>query len=182
MRPRHRPGDGLDSALGAGVIVLGADPGKKGAIVLLDGRRVVAVERIADIVGTATWQASHAALCGRLRSLHAEHRVGLAVVELFAGRPGQGAGSAMTIGVGWGILVGCLSGLGIPVLTPSSASWTRTMFEGVSGEGKERGIGVALAHLPDLELRRGKERNNHDGVADAGCLALWGQRHPLGRE
>ena len=161
--------------------ILGVDPGKDGALVLLDGKCVVAFTRTRDLLGSAKWEAGYRGCTDWLRSQHAATPIRLAVLELFAGRPAQGAGSAMTTGVGWGLWIGALAGLGIPVLTPSSASWTRTMFEGVAGEGKERGIGVALAHLPDLELRRGKERKDHDGIADAGCLALWGQRHPLGR-
>lgn len=163
------------------MIVLGCDPGKAGALVVLDGRRVVASVKTADLIGKAKWQAAHGGLSEWIRSQHAEHKIGLAVVELFAGRPGEGRGSAMTIGVGWGIVVGILSGLGIPVLTPTSASWTRDLFAGVAGEGKERSIAVARSMLPDLELVGPRCRVPHDGLADAGCLSLWGQAHMLGR-
>lgn len=163
------------------MIVLGVDPGKTGAAVLLRGREVVAVRRTAELVGSAKWQAAHAGVTGWLRSVHAEHRVDLAVLELYGGRAGEGRGSMLTIGVGWGLWLGALSALEIPVLTPSAASWTRQMFVGVAGEGKERSANVARGMLPDLDLTPGRCVKVQDGIADAGCLALWGQSTAIGR-
>lgn len=155
-------------------MILGIDPGKDGAAVLLDGRRVVAQVRTADLLGKASWQAGYAGVTGWLRSVHAEHRVQLGVLELYAGRGGEGGGSMLTIGVGWGLWLGALAALEIPARTPSAAAWTRDLFVGVAGQGKERSIAVCRGELPDLVLVPPRARKPHDGLADAGCLALWG--------
>lgn len=159
--------------------VLGVDPGKDGAAVVLDGRLVLAAVRTRDLIGKADWHAGYGALASWLRTAHAQHRIGLAVLELHAGRPGEGGGSARTIGVGWGLWLGLLAALEIPLITPASSRWTRALLADVGGEGKERAL--AVARTLDLELRRGRERNEHDGLADAACLAMYGATHPLGR-
>lgn len=156
--------------------ILGIDPGKDGAAVLIEGRTVLAQARTADILGGASWQAGHPLVSGFVRGLHAMHRIDLAVLELYAGRAGQGRGSMLTIGVGWGLWLGVLSGLGISVRTPRSASVSSALFKGIAGEGKERGIAFASQELPDLDLMPGRCRKPHDGLADAGCLAVWGER------
>lgn len=156
--------------------ILGIDPGKDGALVLLRGREVLAATRTRDLIGAAKWQAAHARATGWLRSAHAEHRIDLAVLELAAGRPGEGRGSALTTGIGWGLWLGAVSALGIPVRTPASVSWTADLFRGVAGEGKERAVSLAMQEVPDLDLVPGRARKPHDGLADAACLALWGER------
>jgi hypothetical protein len=161
--------------------ILGIDPGKDGAAVLLDGRTVLAAVRTSELIGPAKWQAAHAQVTAWLRSAHAEHRIGLAVLELYGGRAGEGRGSMLTIGVGWGLWLGALSALEIPVQTPASASWTRDLFRGVAGDGKERGVLVASGMVPDLDLTPGRVRKPHTGLADAACLALWGASTALGR-
>lgn len=158
--------------------ILGIDPGKDGALVLLRGREVLAAVRTSELIGSAKWQAAHPLATGWLRSAHAAHRIDLAVLELFAGRSGRkgAAGSMLTIGVGWGLWLGAVSALGIPVRTPASASWTADLFRGVAGEGKERAVSLAMQEVPDLDLTPGRARKPHDGLADAACLALWGEK------
>ena len=154
--------------------ILGIDPGKDGALVLLRGREVLAATRTRDLIGAAKWQAAHARATGWLRSAHAEHWIDLAVLELYGGRSGEGRGSLLTVGVGWGMWLGAVSALGIPVRTPASASWTADMFRGIAGEGKELSVSRASQELPDLVLMPGRTRKPHDGLADAACLAMWG--------
>jgi hypothetical protein len=153
---------------------LGIDPGKDGALVLLDGRRPLASALLADLVGTARWEARADVVAGWIRSVHATYRIDRAVMELYAGRAGQGRGSMLTIGVGWGLLRGVCGGLGIPVRVASSARWQADLLNGLPGEGKDRAIAYALQEVPDLDLMPGRRRKPHDGLADAACLAVWG--------
>lgn len=161
--------------------ILGIDPGKTGGFVLLDGRAILAQRRTADVIGDAKWQAAHSQVSAYLRSLHAEHRIGLAVLELYAVRAGEGRGGGATTGVGWGLILGVLSALEIPVITPASSAWTRTMLRDIAGEGKDRAVSLVGTALPDLDLKPGRCRTPQSGLADAGALALYGQTHPLGR-
>lgn len=161
-------------------MILGIDPGRHGSFVLLGRGACVAQLRTADIIGTAKWEASHAEVTAALRSLHAEHRIRLAVLERASVRPGEGRGSGLTTGIGWGLLLGAVSALEVPVLMPTAAQWTRALFVGVPGEGKERSVAVART-IPGLDLTPGRCTKPQDGLADAGCLALWGGMQGLGR-
>lgn len=153
--------------------ILGADPGKDGAFVLISAdRAVLAHARIADLIGKLPWASAGPAVAEWVREQHATHRIDRAVLELYAGRPNQSG--SLTIGAGWGLIYGVLCGLEIPTRTPTSAVVAKAMFAGVAGEGKARGIALAMSDLPDLPLLRGRERNRHDGTADAGVLALYG--------
>lgn len=156
-------------------MILGIDPGKDGALVLLDGGRLAFAARTSEIA-SGRWETSADAMADVLRAVHAEHRIRGAVLELHAGRPGEGGGSARTVGVGWGLWRGTLAALKIETRTPASAAWTRDLFRGVPGEGKERAASVARGAVPDLDLRPGRCKKDHDGLADAACLALWGER------
>jgi hypothetical protein len=157
------------------VIALGLDPGKDGAIVLLDGASVVAQVRIATLLRGARWHAAHPAVTGWIRSAVVEHHPEVAALELYAGRPGEGRGSMLTVGVGWGLCLGALSALGVPVLTPTSATWTRDLLRGVAGEGKQRAICWASQAFFGLDLTPGRVATPHSGLADAACLARWAQ-------
>lgn len=156
------------------MICLGLDPGRDGAAVVLDGTRCVAQTRTSDLIGASKWHAAHVGVTDWLRSVHAEHCIDLAVLELYAGRPGEGRGSGLTTGVGWGLWLGAISALRIHVVIPASSKWTRALFSDVPGEGKERSIVVASRRVVDLDLRPGRCRKAHSGLADAACLALYG--------
>ena len=69
-------------------------------------------------------------------------------------------------------------GAGSVVLVPSASVWTRTMHRDLPGtDPKARSI--YAAEQAGVELRRGKERNAHDGIADAYGLARYAQTHAL---
>jgi hypothetical protein len=158
--------------------VLGLDPGKAGAAVLLVGDDHAVLE-FAPIVGGKKWEAVHPQLVGWLRTMHATYRIDLAVLELHAGRPKEGGGSARACGIGWGMWLGALSGLGIEVRTPTSARWQAIMLADLAGEGKDRAISLCQQRLPAIDLctgPTGRKRKPADGIADAACLALFGRR------
>jgi len=158
--------------------ILGIDPGKDGALVLLHmhGERVedhLAV-KLAPIVAGKRWEAVHTLVAGEIRAMHAAYPLDLAVLELHAGRPGEGGGSARTIGVGWGLILGILSGLGVRVIIPTAQTWQKVMLADLAGEGKERAITLCQQRVPGLDLIPARGRVPHSGLADAACLALYG--------
>lgn len=156
--------------------VLGIDPGKDGAAVLLVGDSDHMALMLAPVVGGKKWEAVHAEVTGWLRATHRTYPIDLAVLELHAGRPGEGAGSARTIGVGWGLWLGALSALCIPVIVPTAQKWQKELLADLAGEGKDRAVALARQRLPGLDLTPGRRRVPHTGLADAGCLALYGRR------
>jgi len=157
--------------------ILGIDPGKDGAAVLIrDGAHVHAV-LASELLCGQSWEAAHAEVTRWLRLVHATWPLDLVVLERVGGRPGEGATSARTMGVGWGLWLGGASMLGVPVIVPTPQRWQREMLSDLPGDTKARSGAWCRAHLPELDLTPGRRRVPHDGLADAACLAVYGRRH-----
>jgi crossover junction endodeoxyribonuclease RuvC len=157
--------------------ILGIDPGKDGAAVLIrDGAHVHAV-LASELLCGQSWEAAHAEVTRWLRLVHATWPLDLVVLERVGGRPGEGATSARTMGVGWGLWLGGASMLGVPVIVPTPQRWQREMLSDLPGDTKARSVAWCRAHLPELDLTPGRRRVPHDGLADAACLAVYGRRH-----
>lgn len=157
--------------------ILGIDPGKDGAAVLLrDGAHVHAVLS-SELLCGQSWEASHSEVTRWLRLLHTTWGLDLVVLERLGGRPGEGATSARTMGIGWGLWLGAASTLGVPVIVPTPQRWQREILADLPGDTKARSVAWCRAHLPALDLTPGRRRVPHDGLADAACLAIYGRRH-----
>jgi crossover junction endodeoxyribonuclease RuvC len=157
--------------------ILGIDPGKDGAAVLLrDGSHVHAVLS-SELLCGQSWEASHSEVTRWFRLLHTTWGLDLVVLERLGGRPGEGATSARTMGIGWGLWLGAASALGVPVIVPTPQRWQREILADLPGDTKARSVAWCRAHLPGLDLTPGRRRVPHDGLADAACLAVYGRRH-----
>jgi crossover junction endodeoxyribonuclease RuvC len=157
--------------------ILGIDPGKDGAAVLIrDGAHVHAV-LASELLCGQSWEAAHAEVTRWLRLVNATWPLDLVVLERVGGRPGEGATSARTMGVGWGLWLGGASMLGVPVIIPTPQRWQREILADLAGDTKARSVAWCRAHLPELDLTPGRRRVPHDGLADAACLAVYGRRH-----
>jgi crossover junction endodeoxyribonuclease RuvC len=157
--------------------ILGIDPGKDGAAVLIRGESHVHAVLASELLCGQSWEAAHAEVTRWLRLVHATWPLDLVVLERVGGRPGEGATSARTMGVGWGLWLGGASMLGVPVIVPTPQRWQREMLSDLPGDTKARSVAWCRAHLPELDLTPGRRRVPHDGLADAACLAVYGRRH-----
>lgn len=77
-------------------------------------------------------------------------------------------------GRGFGIWLGILGALEIPYRTVRPSQWTKRIFSGLPGKGKERSVQFARRMFPALELVPPGCRKPRDGRADAACLAYYG--------
>ena len=157
--------------------ILGIDPGKDGAAVLIRDESHVHAVLASELLCGQSWEAAHAEVTRWLRLVHATWPLDLVVLERVGGRPGEGATSARTMGVGWGLWLGGASMLGVPVIIPTPQRWQREMLSDLPGDTKARSVAWCRAHLPELDLTPGRRRVPHDGLADAACLAVYGRRH-----
>lgn len=157
-------------------MVLGIDPGKDGALVLLDGPVVQLAVLTSGLLVGKDYAPERMVECLRMFvTISSLGGIANVVLELPGVRPGEGRGGGLTTGKGWGIWRGIVAALGLPCITPAASSWTRVILRDAPGEGKDRAIHVALSRLPGIDLTPGRRVKPHSGIADAACLALYGQ-------
>jgi len=162
---------------------VGIDPGKKGAAVALDDGGTPVDWIAADhpeegyASGGLYWPTRMGAWLRKVNETRGGIR--LAMLEKQQCRPMEGRSSILTTGRGQGLWEGALAALGIPFVLVPPGTWTRAIFGSMpkGTDRKARAVEISLSRLPALELTWGRRRKPHDGLADAGCLALHAMSH-----
>lgn len=149
--------------------VLGIDPGRDGALVVLDETGCLYQRLTAEI---CPLDYLPEAMAGAVRDAQVLG-VTRAVLELPFVQPGRSISQGLLIGTGWGLWRGILAALHIETLEVRPRTWQGAILKGSALEGKARAIARATS-IPRLHLSPGKKRVPHSGLADAACLALYG--------
>lgn len=88
----------------------------------------------------------------------------------------QGAVQAHTQGFNAGMLLGMLLTIRLVPEEPSPQTWKAAVLKGYKTKDKAAMINVCKTRYPSIDLSKGpKSEKDHDGVADAVGLALFGQ-------
>lgn len=148
-------------------VVLGIDPGRKGAYaVITDGR----LQFSAPLP-----YAGDELDISRLASAIASFGVDEAILEKVHAMPGQGVVSMFTFGRSYGELRGMIKTQGIPLFEPTPQAWKKIVLAGTDWKGsKAAAVEHVIRRYPAANLYPGRTRKAHDGVADAICLAEYG--------
>lgn len=143
------------------MVIVGIDPGQKGAIVELgDDIFVHPMPGIADV--------------RNLLDASEPYHVFIEKAQSF---PGQGISSAFNYGVHFGELLGCIQALGIAHTLVPPRTWTKVMHAGcAAGEPKERSLEAARRLFPSVNLVQPRCKKPHDGIVDALLIAEYGRR------
>jgi crossover junction endodeoxyribonuclease RuvC len=158
-------------------LTLGVDPGKTGALALLDpdGHLVDVIDMPA-----ATGAALGALLRHELEA-HAPHRIAVAYVEQVGSRPGQGHMNVWTFAEGYGAILGALGALGVPVHLVTTPTWRRTnriTIPASTPKAQKSKVGKTLSRQRAVELwptEAGRfARVKDDGRAEAALIARHG--------
>ena len=160
------------------MIFVGIDPGKDGAVVAVNSRgecvrSILAAEDFTIKVtkGGKKNYLEHE-MAKAIDWLNKEHSIRMVVLEKQQARPGQGSTSMFQTGMGYGLWRGILGALKIPTMVVHPKTWQKQVLKDAPGDGKGRAIMVCQQRIPGLDLKPGKRRKPHDGLADAGCMAL----------
>ena len=161
------------------MIVLGIDPGLKGAMAFYDGT-TMRIEDVPVLPVRKSGRVRHEIdgyTLGRIIdvSIHIDH----AAVELVGAMPTDGAIQAFAFGKAFGEIVGILRANFIPVQFPPPRVWRKAMgvLPAVKGD-KAPSIARATALLPRESAAWAAVRGNGDaatrsGRAEAALIALW---------
>lgn len=167
-------------------IVIGFDPGHKGGIAILRPGREPWVYPMPIMGKEIDWQG----VTQHIRLL--SHRNGsgevipyCAFVERCHSMPKQGVASTFKFGTAYGGILGILGALGIPTQLVSPSAWKKVILAGTAKD-KPAAIAYCRRRWPSVSLIPEGCRKAHDGMADALCIAAYGEtvlngtREPLG--
>lgn len=149
------------------LVFIGIDPGLSGAVAIIDGHRVWLHDAPVVKVKKTEYLPDQAA-----DLLRPYTRRGYAILEAVSGRPGQGAASARSIGLGFGLWLGILASLEIPREMVQPGVWKRTFSLLGCDKGASRLRAQSLFPQVRDELRLVK----HDGRAEALLMAEYARR------
>jgi crossover junction endodeoxyribonuclease RuvC len=155
------------------MIIAGIDPGLSGAVALLDAETGLVID-VFDMPilalsrgGKAKRELDAHALAGAL----GRDRIGHAFVEQVGAMPGQGVSSVFAFGKAYGIAIGVLATLGLPMSFVAPAAWKRALQVPAAKDGARARASqlmpAAAHHWPLVK---------HDGRAEAALIAYWGLR------
>ena len=145
------------------MVFVGIDPGKSGAIAVIDGD------------GKSL---GHSVFSWQEYDMIIKHTVSqdncLAIVEQVHAMPKQGVSSCFTFGQNFGFIQGLLFANNCPFQEVSPVKWKK--YFGLNKD-KNASIMCATRLFPSLDLRAtSKCRKAHDGIAEAYLLAEYGRR------
>jgi hypothetical protein len=111
--------------------------------------------------------------------------VNLVVMERPGPRPTDGSVQAFKFGWMSGKLCGLIEGQALPMELVTPQSWQKAILPGVvpghATDTKARSIAYVKRRWPGLNLRRTDRcKVDHDGIADAACIAEWARRRIVG--
>lgn len=94
------------------------------------------------------------------------------VVEQQIAMPKQSVNGTATTFRNYGKILGALEAKGIPYQLVTPKQWKARVLKGTA---KDKDAAIAYTHriAPDVDLKPGKKKTPHDGIADAVCLAEY---------
>ena len=149
--------------------IAGIDPGLDGglAVIDVDGPRP-AVMPVAT-VGNKREIDERA-----LMSWFIEHRPAHIFIERVQAMPKQGVVSMFNFGVGWGIVRGICTGMGISYELVRPQEWQKVML---AGQPRGSNYLVASRLWPHVDFRVSERTSRpHGGLVDAALIAEYGRR------
>lgn len=153
---------------------VGIDPGRKGALVLLDdnGDTDTLQMPLRDDGKTLNGASIAAWLLITEPDVVVVEKLGAR--NLFSdGKAVRKASNEFRLATGYGMLLGILEAMGIPYRLVLPMNW-KTKVLGSYGTDKEAAIAWTQDNCPQVDLIPGRCRVPQDGIADAACLAAYG--------
>ena len=152
-------------------MIIGVDPGLSGAVAFLDPLRgQLNVEDMPTLLASGTGRRSvdAAGLARMLRGWRTDH----AYVEQVSAMPGQGVSSMFSFGRSYGVVLGVLAALEVPVTLVQPRVWKQALRVPAAKDGaRARASQLLPRHTAAWPLAK------HDGRAEAALIAFWGVSH-----
>lgn len=151
-------------------LILGIDPGLKGAFAFLDRNRKLQIFDMPLKSGHAKKEISPILVAQILAPLAS--RIKLAAIERVHAFPGQGVSSTFTFGYSTGAIHGALGAFNrIPLTVPPN------VWKGALGLTRSKGESIKRARALFPKQTHLFSKASHDGRAEAALIAYYAVRH-----
>lgn len=150
-------------------LICGIDPGKSGAIAILD--RAGDLVAVYDMPTTKTSTGRQAVDPHGVAEILRKHEPSMTVLEQVATRPGEGAVGAFSFGTSYGVVLGVLAALGLRHKLTRPDAWKKQV--GIPAKS-EKSVSIAFAKrlVPSCaDALAGPKGGLKDGRAEAVLLA-----------
>jgi len=155
-------------------LFIGGDPGVRGALVAIDGSGAyVGSLPLAKGVDDAIFGAPIIEWFDSM--LHIPGEAVFALEKAQSG-PRQKPSAMLNYGEGYGILKGVAMSYGLNPILVRPTIWKKAVLRDLPHD-KGGAICYCKEHLPGLNLRLERCRTDHDGLADAGCIATYAWKY-----
>lgn len=158
--------------------ILGVDPGLKGGYAL--------VRTTEGVLNPQLLMCDSLPVRGKFIDVQALHDatepmgVDLFVLEKVGPHGKDGVASMFTFGAIYGMLLGAAVAYGWPTVLVRPQEWKKLVLTGTKRTKTDACVFASLM-FPNINLRPGRCRVDHDGLAEAACLAEWGRLYLQGR-
>ncbi len=157
------------------MLIVGVDPGKSGAIVILGE---IAVPCTMPVLTAAKGRVEYN--LAAIRVILARDAIEHVFIEKLQPMPLEKGGTIANYnrGAASHLLIGICVGLKIPFTLVAPQTWQKVMLAGTpGGDTKQRSILAAQRLFPTVSLLASERcRKPHDGIADALLIAEYGRR------
>jgi len=149
---------------------IGVDPGQTGGLALINAQgMLIDVQQMPAIDSEVSGLLLAALLHDWRDMVQDECR---AVIEQVHSMPGQGVSSSFKFGKSFGIALGVIQAMGLPLERVTPQKW-KQMFV-LIGKDKDASRGKATELWPSMAQRW--KNKNQNGLSDAALIAEWGRR------
>ena len=154
-------------------VIIGVDPGLKGAICMHRGPDNIEVFDMPTIERIVNGKARNMVDPYLFRDIIINAGpCNMVVLEKLSTRPGESPIAALSYGIGFGQMIGVLVALERPYTTVTPQEWTKVLRVGADKDLHRLVAMQNFPHAADLFKRK-----KDDGRADAALIAHWASRH-----
>jgi crossover junction endodeoxyribonuclease RuvC len=154
---------------------IGIDPGQTGGLALVDpDGKLFDVERMPAIDNEVNGFDVSRLIRNWSRVPRNDHDVKIILEQVHA-MPGQGVSSTFKFGKTFGIIIGCVQTLGVPLHRVTPQQWKKEFA--LIGKDKDASRQKATEMWPHLQGKWKFKKDN--GLTDAALLAEYGRRNGL---
>jgi len=155
------------------MLFVGIDNGLNGGIAIINNAQSVMGKWIMPVIKGNKTEYDVNRIVEILKEV-TDKRTTFVMLEKAHVRPISGKRACFMNGFGYGLMQGILSSLGMSYEIVDPKVWQKELFEGVTNDTKTASINFCKKKFPDIDLKATeKSSKDHDGIADALCMAVY---------